>query len=117
MLDKPPKIVDENNTVVPRGKEGEILYRGLQVSGGYLNKPEETKSTFQDDGWLRTGDAGYVDEEDFVHFVDRKKDLIVASGYNIAPVEIENIIYQHPSVVEVAVIGVPNEKSRILKVK
>jgi len=103
------KIVDENNTVVPRGKEGEILYRGLQVSGGYLNKPEETKSTFQDDGWLRTGDAGYVDEEDFVHFVDRKKDLIVASGYNIAPVEIENIIYQHPSVVEVAVIGVPHE--------
>lgn len=103
------KIIDESGHVVMRGKEGEILYRGLQVSKGYLNKPEETKSTFQEDGWLRTGDAGYIDEEDFLHFIDRKKDLIVASGYNIAPVDIEKVIYQHPAVMEVAVIGVPHE--------
>ncbi len=103
------KIVDDKGNIVPRGEQGEILYRGLQVAKGYLNKPEETKKTFQADGWLRTGDRGYVDEEDFVYFVDRVKDLIIASGYNIAPVEVEDVIYEHPGVSEVAVIGIPHE--------
>jgi long-chain acyl-CoA synthetase len=102
------KIVDKDN-VVPRGQEGEIYYRGLQVSKGYFNKPEETKEAFQSDGWLRTGDAGYIDEDGFLHFTDRKKDLIIASGYNIAPVEIEYTIIRHPAVLEVAVVGVPDE--------
>ena len=103
------KIVDDKGNIVPRGEQGEILYRGLQVAKGYLNKPEETEKTFQADGWLRTGDRGYVDEEDFVYFVDRVKDLIIASGYNIAPVEVEDVIYEHPGVSEVAVIGIPHE--------
>jgi len=100
------KVVDDKGGVLPRGKEGEILFRGLQVAKGYLNKPEQTKEAFLDGGWLATGDVGYIDEEDFVHFVDRKKDLIVASGYNVAPVEIEDVIYEHPAVLETAVVGV-----------
>jgi long-chain acyl-CoA synthetase len=100
--------VDKDN-VVPRGQEGERYYRGLQVSKGYFNKPEETKEAFQSDGWLRTGDAGYIDEDGFLHFTDRKKDLIIASGYNIAPVEIEYTIIRHPAVLEVAVVGVPDK--------
>lgn len=103
------KIVDDSGRVVPRNEQGEILFRGLQVAKGYWNKPEETKQTFQSDGWLRTGDRGYIDEEDFVYFVDRIKDLIIASGYNIAPVEVENVLYKHPAVSEAAVIGIPHE--------
>lgn len=103
------KIVGDEGEVLSRGEVGEILFRGLQVAKGYWNKLEETAQTFQPDGWMRTGDLGYVDEEDFVHLVDRKKDLIIASGYNIAPVEVENVIYCHPAVAEVAVVGVPHE--------
>ena len=102
------KITDDNNRVVPRNTEGEICYRGLQLAKGYLNKPEETAATFLPDGWFRTGDRGYLDEADFVYFVDRIKDLIVASGYNLAPVEVENVIYKHPAVAEVAVVGQPD---------
>ncbi|MBW1867531.1 MAG: AMP-binding protein, partial [Deltaproteobacteria bacterium] len=83
--------------------------RGLQVAKGYLNKPDATREAFLTDGWFRTGDRGLLDDEDFVHFVDRIKDLIVASGYNIAPVEVENVIYTHPSVEEVAVVGVSDK--------
>lgn len=102
------KITDEKGGVVSRNTEGEICYRGLQLARGYLNKPEETADTFLADGWFKTGDRGFVDEEDFVHFVDRIKDLIVASGYNVAPVEVEDTIYQHPAVAEVAVVGQPD---------
>lgn len=70
--------------------------------------PEETKETFREDGWLHTGDVGYLDKEDFLHFVDRYKDLIIASGYNIALYEVESVIMQHPAVKEAAVIGVPD---------
>lgn len=103
------KIVDDSGRVVARNEHGEILFRGLQVARGYWNKPEETRETFQSDGWLRTGDRGYIDEDDFVYFVDRIKDLIIASGYNIAPVEVENVLYQHPAVSEAAVVGIPHE--------
>lgn len=103
------KVVDEKGAAVPRNEPGEIYYRGLQVARGYWNKPEETKETFGSDGWLHTGDRGFIDEEDFIHFVDREKDLIVASGYNLAPVEVENTLYQNPHVAEAAVIGIPHE--------
>jgi len=99
------KICDDESNVLPRGQTGEIYFRGPQVCKGYWNKPEETKETFLPDGWMKTGDLGYIDEESFVHFVDRKKDLIIASGYNVAPVEVENVIYQHPAVLETTVIG------------
>ncbi len=102
------KIVNTDGGIVKRNEEGEIYYRGLQLARGYLNLPEITAATFLKDGWFRTGDRGFIDDEDFVHFVDRIKDLIVASGYNIAPVEVENVLYKHPAVAEVAVIGVPH---------
>lgn len=103
------KIVGENGNVLKRGEHGEIYYRGLQVTKGYHNKEMETKNTFLSDGWFKTGDMGYIDQDDFVYFVDRVKDLIIASGYNIAPVEVENVLYKHPAVQEAAVIGVPDE--------
>ncbi|MBN2283763.1 MAG: AMP-binding protein [Deltaproteobacteria bacterium] len=104
------KIVNpETGEILPRGETGELMYRGLQVAKGYWNKPEDTKETFQTDGWLHTGDACYMDEEGFIFFVDRIKDLIIASGYNISPFDVESDIMQHPAVMEVAVIGVPDE--------
>ena len=103
------KIVGNNGEVLKRNEQGEIYYRGLQLAKGYHNKPDETKECFLPDGWFKTGDRGYIDEEDFVYFVDRMKDLIIASGYNIAPAEVENVLYRHPSVAEAAVIGVPDE--------
>lgn len=103
------KIVDEKGRVVPRGQIGEAMVRGFQVAKGYLNKPAQTEATFLPDGWMHTGDTMFIDMEDFVHFVDRGKDLIIASGYNIAPVEVENVIYEHPAVLETAVVGIPHE--------
>lgn len=103
------KVISSEGSTLPRGQVGEILFRGLQVSKGYFNNPEETSVSFQKDGWFRTGDAGYIDSEGFLHYVDRIKDLIIASGYNIAPIEVENIIEQHTPVRDVAVIGIPHE--------
>lgn len=102
-------LADDDGRIVPRGAIGEILFRGQQTSKGYLNKPEETAATFLADGWVRTGDLARMDELGVLHFVDRKKDLIIASGYNIAPVEIEYAILEDPRVLDVAVVGVPDE--------
>lgn len=103
------KIVDDEGQVVPRGVVGEILFRSEANARGYWNKPEMTRETFQEDGWLRTGDAAHMDEEDFVHFTERYKDLIIASGYNIAPTEVEGVLLQHPAVREAGVVGIPDE--------
>lgn len=103
------KVVDPNGAVVPRGTVGEFHLRGEGIVKGYWKKPEETKKSFLEDGWWATGDAGYMDEDGFLFFVERIKDLIVASGYNIAPAEVENYLYQHPAVQEVAVVGVPDD--------
>ncbi len=102
------KLVDENDCIVPRDTSGEILFRGLQTSVGYLNKPEETAATFLEGGWVRTGDLARMDDEGLLHFVDRKKDLIIASGYNVAPVEVEYAILEDSRVLDVAVVGVPD---------
>jgi acyl-CoA synthetase (AMP-forming)/AMP-acid ligase II len=77
---------------------------------GYWNKPNETRATITVDGWLKTGDAGYLDENGYVFLTDRVKDMIVSGGENIYPAEIENVLAGHPAVAEVAVIGVPDEK-------
>ncbi|MBN1573201.1 MAG: AMP-binding protein [Deltaproteobacteria bacterium] len=103
------KIVDEEGKIVPRGTVGEFVHRGPGVAKGYWKKPEDTKKQFTKDGWWHSGDAGYMDEDGFVYFVERIKDLIIASGYNIAPVEVENYIYEHPAVEEVGVVGVSDE--------
>jgi long-chain acyl-CoA synthetase len=90
---------------------GEICLRGPQVMRGYWQRPDETAQVMTDDGYLRTGDIGYVDERGYVRIVDRKKDMILVSGFNVYPNEIEDVVAHHPGVLEVAAIGVPDEKS------
>ncbi|MFM7175121.1 MAG: AMP-binding protein, partial [Caldilinea sp.] len=92
------------------GEEGEVVVRGPQVMKGYYNNPEESARTVDADGWLHTGDIGRMDEEGYFYIVDRKKDLIIASGLNIVPREVEEVLFMHPKVMEAAVIGVPDAR-------
>ncbi|SDZ53533.1 long-chain acyl-CoA synthetase [Evansella caseinilytica] len=89
------------------GEVGELMIRGPQVMKGYWNRPEDTEAVFHD-GWLLTGDMGYMDEEGFFYIVDRKKDMILAGGFNIYPREIEEVLYEHEAIQEVVAIGVPD---------
>lgn len=104
------RIVDENGVVQPVGGQGEIQVRGPQVMLGYYNKPEETADTIRD-GWLCTGDIGVMDEDGYFKVVDRKKDMIVVSGFKVFPNEVEDVVAGHPKVKESAAVGIPNEKS------
>lgn len=97
----------ETGEPLPPGEIGEIAVKGPQVMKGYWNKPEETDQVLRD-GWLLTGDLGYMNEEGYFFVVDRKKDMIIAGGFNIYPREIEEVMYEHPSVQEVVVAGVPD---------
>lgn len=97
----------ETGEPLPPGEIGEIAVKGPQVMKGYWNKPEETDQVLRD-GWLLTGDLGYINEEGYFFVVDRKKDMIIAGGFNIYPREIEEVMYEHPSVQEVVVAGVPD---------
>src|SRR6202044_1559610 len=101
------KIADDSGREVLVGERGEILIRGPMVIPGYWNKPKETSETIVD-GWLRTGDIGFMDENGWFYLVDRKKDMINASGFKVWPREVEDLLYTHPAVREVAVIGVPD---------
>ena len=102
-------IVDENGAEVPKGTVGEVCVRGPNTMLGYWNKPEQTAATLVD-GWVHTGDGGYIDEDGFIYIVDRIKDMIVSGGENVFSAEVENALMQHPAVSECAVIGVPDEK-------
>lgn len=93
------------------GEIGEICVRGPQVTPGYWNRPEETEKAFDSDGFLRTGDIGLVDEQGYIYIKDRKKDMIVVSGFNVYPNEVEAVVAEHPDVVEAAAVGVPDEHS------
>jgi long-chain acyl-CoA synthetase len=93
---------------MPVGERGEVWIKGPQVMRGYLNRPEETADSLRD-GWFRTGDVGYMDDEGHFFLVDRLKDLILCSGYNVYPRMVEEAIYLHPSVTEVTVIGIDDE--------
>ena len=104
------RIVDEEGKVLPVGGVGEIQVKGPQVMKGYYNRPEATAETIKD-GWLCTGDIGKMSEDGFFQIVDRKKDMILVSGFNVYPNEIEEVIAMHPKVLEVAAIGVADEKS------
>lgn len=97
----------ETGEPIAHGEIGEIAVKGPQVMKGYWNKPEETAEVFKE-GWFLTGDMGYMDEEGYFYIVDRKKDMIIAGGYNIYPREIEEVLYQHPKVKECVAVGVPD---------
>jgi long-chain acyl-CoA synthetase len=104
------RIVDDDGREVPVGTVGEVWTRSAQNMLGYWNNPGATTATVTDDGWLKTGDAGYVDSDGYVYLHDRKKDMIVSGGENVYPIEIENVLMTHPTVDDVAIIGVPDER-------
>lgn len=104
-------ILDEAGGELVPGTLGEICVRGPQVMQGYWNKPEETAHVFTDSGWLRTGDMGFMRDDGYIKLVDRKKDIIVVSGFKVFPNEVEDVVAQHPGVLEVAAIGAPDEHS------
>ena len=102
-------IMDSAGSEVATGTVGEVCARGLNIMQGYWKRPEQTAETLRD-GWLRTGDLGYMDGDGYVFIVDRAKDMIISGGENIFSVEVEGAIYQHPDVQETAVIGLPSEQ-------
>jgi long-chain acyl-CoA synthetase len=104
------RIVDEQGSILPVGQVGEIQAKGPQVMKGYFNRPESTAKVLKD-GWLSTGDMGKMLDDGFFQIVDRKKDMILVSGFNVYPNEIEEVIAAHPKVLEVAAVGKPDEKS------
>ncbi|WP_251864215.1 AMP-binding protein [Achromobacter sp. Marseille-Q4962] len=104
-------VRDDEGRELGIGECGEICVRGPQVTRGYWNRPDETALVMHPDGYLRTGDVGYVDENGYVFLVDRKKDMILVSGFNVYPNEVEDAAALHPGVLEVAAVGVPDERS------
>ena len=105
------ELRDDDNKPVPLGQPGEICIKGPQVMKGYWQRPEETAKVIDAGGYLHTGDIGVMDAEGFIRIVDRKKDMILVSGFNVYPNEIEQVVAMHPGVLEVAAIGVPDEHS------
>lgn len=111
------KIISDSGEEVPTGEPGELMIRGPQVMKGYWGRPEATAKTITEDGWLHTGDIAKIDEKGFVYIVDRKKDMILVSGFNVYPNEIEDVVASHPSVLEVAAVGVPdNHSGEVVKI-
>ncbi|HSD61514.1 MAG TPA: AMP-binding protein [Burkholderiales bacterium] len=104
-------ILDDEGNELPLGQVGEICIRGPQVMKGYWNRPEETEKAFAKGGWFRTGDMGFMNEKGFIKITDRKKDMILVSGFNVYPNEVEDVVMMHRGVMEVAAIGAPDEKS------
>lgn len=101
--------VGDDSRYVPLGQRGEICIKGPNVMKGYWNKPDATAEVTTFDGFLRTGDVGYMDDDGFIFIVDRTKDMLLCSGYNVYPRVLEEAIYRYPPVEEVAVIGIPDE--------
>ena len=101
------RILDDSGRDVAPGEVGEIAIRGDNLMKGYWGRPEATSEAIPD-GWFRSGDLGRVDEDGYLFIVDRKKELIIRGGYNVYPREIEEVLYEHPAVVEAAVVGIPD---------
>ncbi|QOR38364.1 AMP-binding protein [Billgrantia diversa] len=105
------KVVDADGNTLPLGEPGELCVRGPQVMKGYWNLDEETAKVLNDDGWFHTGDIAVLQDDGFIKIVDRKKDMILVSGFNVYPNEIEDVVAKHPGVVESAAVGIPDENS------
>ena len=105
------QVRDDDGKPLPVGEVGELCVRGPQVMKGYWNRPDDTAKTIDADGWLQTGDIVTLQEDGYIKVVDRKKDMIVVSGFNVYPNEVEGVLVSHPAVLECAAIGVPDEKS------
>jgi fatty-acyl-CoA synthase len=103
------RIVDESDAELPRGEVGEIIARGPQIMKGYWNLPDASEKALRG-GWMHTGDAARMDEDGYVYIQDRIKDMIVTGGENVYPREVENALFAHPAVADVAVIGIPDPK-------
>ncbi|MBL8302797.1 MAG: AMP-binding protein, partial [Ideonella sp.] len=104
-------LLDDDGNEVPLGTPGEIAIRGPQVMAGYWQRPDETAKVMTADGWFRTGDIGVVDERGYFKIVDRKKDMILVSGFNVYPNEVEDVVTQMPGILECAAVGVPDAKA------
>ncbi|UVL02677.1 long-chain-fatty-acid--CoA ligase FadD2 [Pseudomonas sp. B21-047] len=105
------KVIDDDGNELPLGERGELCIKGPQVMKGYWQQPEATAQTLDAQGWLKTGDIAVIDPDGFTRIVDRKKDMIIVSGFNVYPNEIEDVIMAHPQVASCAAIGVPDERS------
>ncbi|HEY2872858.1 MAG TPA: long-chain-fatty-acid--CoA ligase, partial [Reyranella sp.] len=105
------EILDDNGNELPLGSTGEVAIKGPQVMSGYWQRPDETAKVMTSDGYFRSGDIGRMDEHGFVKIVDRKKDMIIVSGFKVFPNEIEDVVASHPGVLECAAVGVPDDKS------
>lgn len=105
------KIIDDEGRDVPQGQPGEIAIKGPQVMAGYWQRPDETAKVMTADGWFKSGDIGVMDDKGYFKIVDRKKDMILVSGFNVYPNEVEDVVARMPGVLEVAAVGVPNEES------
>ena len=104
------RCVDAAGAEVPRGEPGEVVVRGYNVMQGYFEEPEQTRETIDAEGWLHTGDVGVLDERGYLRITDRLKDMFILGGFNCYPAEIENLMFEHEDVAQVAVIGVPDER-------
>ncbi|GHB12179.1 AMP-binding protein [Modicisalibacter luteus] len=103
------KVVDSDGEALPYGEPGELCVKGPQVMKGYWNRPEDTAVTLDAEGWIRTGDIAVLQEDGYIRIVDRKKDMIIVSGFNVYPNEIEDVMAGHPDVIEACAVGVPDE--------
>jgi len=104
------KVVGPDDAPVKAGDAGEILLRGPKVVSGYWNNPDATAAAFTPDGWFRTGDIGHLDEDGYLYIDDRKKDMIVSGGENVASSEVERVLYEHEAVLEAAVVAMPHPR-------
>jgi long-chain acyl-CoA synthetase len=105
------KTIDDEGNETPIGEPGELCVKGPQVMRGYWQRPDDTQKSFTEDGYLKTGDIALIQEDGYIRIVDRKKDMIIVSGFNVFPNEIEDVVTSHPKVVECAAVGIPDPKS------